>query len=1036
MDPPVKPHSCSKTCGCHRFAQLRFKDFPIISTHVVDAIVNPSTMEAAMEVIGADTWLGYEIGTANNFTCGCMICKELVDVADMDIIARMGLSSDSQVRRYRLTSHAAGDHHIGAVLRLIDPSKGNNHAKDKIIPQTDEFATLVGWLRKGYSVRNGVPSVGCFRKCKKMYFCIAEGLKRLYRGWLASSCTINLLRDERHSRLLMRFRCGNLESQRHIGIFGQPRITKGTATNITLVTIEALRHFCTKNFGAPFIDDMPLSVDDALFEHIRTTLRAITVDAAGNELASAENMSAPESVVAKVKGVEAFFPSLTLVIRDKAHASRRILVRPWNCDVYLGAVASALITESSSLAQLTQHSDDLRSIYSDAVRDSGSNYVSTCFGNLRAAKHRFESMCTPLSRICLDWEASIAFLARVALERGSDRAGVFASATLGAIDEELILQAALLADAADECMCLIRFFDEREVDNAKIADEVQRFCATISKLFFDEHVWAAEGHTKITLDFLSRTTHFVVHGVVRSVGGPRSVNRDLRDRVMKRMQAWAILAQEVVIAEHPDYEVVSCFSCFNLAKWPKQSVDELIRHGRTTQYDPLLARLASTFGVSEIGLRQEFWDYGSRAALHFESTHCTNAAAWHWALSGSSSPAARKRHPASNLAVVLAEYVCISASDSIIEHDFSRVKQLLGEHRLNAKEESESDMVTVLLSDPSFDSEVFTLVSVVWQELYGDVRRTAQRLPRSDKGALRKVRTDDNPDVPSEKEWLKRRRTAVSALLTTPPAKTVCKEDLGDDVWTGAHDKEVLFNTKKHAVNLYNALRSNTVKADEVPAQVCVNSAKHFDKVTKAMVARENAETKLQRVVARNMPSDAQLDGLHVWVADDLRSVAFEAAAQHLGWTFVQEAKDARVFVVENPAGLSDETTLIVAMNAGWVMVPDNVVRRSGVFIKFQDALQTRRKVFMTDSFKTEHPSISAFLEFKAQGTNSWTFIEDIAAFAALKATAARQKSSATVIALIGDGEGAVFTNVGHCFTFATFVQFACRIDKESSTLF
>ena len=90
----------------------------------------------------------------------------------------------------------------------------------------------------------------------------------------------------------------------------------------------------------------------------------------------------------------------------------------------------------------------------------------------------------------------------------------------------------------------------------------------------------------------------------------------------------------------------------------------------------------------------------------------------------------------------------------------------------------------------------------------------------------------------------------------------------------------------------------------------------------------------------------------------------------------------------------------------------------------------------MTDSFKTEHPSISAFLEFKAQGTNSWTFIEDIAAFAALKATAARQKSSATVIALIGDGEGAVFTNVGHCFTFATFVQFACRIDKQSSTLF
>jgi hypothetical protein len=201
--------------------------------------------------------------------------------------------------------------------------------------------------------------------------------------------------------------------------------------------------------------------------------------------------------------------------------------------VYLSAVASALITESSSLAQLTQHSDDLRSIYSDAVKESGSNYVSTCFGNLRAAKHRFESMCTPLSRIVLDWEASISFLARVSLER-SDRAGVFASATLGALDEELMLQAALLADAADECMCLIRFFDQREVDNAKIAGEVKRFMSTIAKLFFEEHVWVVEGHTKITLNFLQKTTNFVVHGILRSVGGPRAVTRDLRDRVLKR----------------------------------------------------------------------------------------------------------------------------------------------------------------------------------------------------------------------------------------------------------------------------------------------------------------------------------------------------------------------------------------------------------------------------------------------------------------------------------------------------------------------
>ena len=63
----------------------------------------------------------------------------------------------------------------------------------------------------------------------------------------------------------------------------------------------------------------------------------------------------------------------------------------------------------------------------------------------------------------------ISFLGRLALERTTDRSGAFAVLLLQTLDEELILQAALLADAADECMVLIRFFDQREVDDAKTA---------------------------------------------------------------------------------------------------------------------------------------------------------------------------------------------------------------------------------------------------------------------------------------------------------------------------------------------------------------------------------------------------------------------------------------------------------------------------------------------------------------------------------------------------------------------------------------
>ena len=106
----------------------------------------------------------------------------------------------------------------------------------------------------GGAIRDGVPGVGSFRKVKRMAFTCAEGLKRLHREWLRASYTVNLLRDERHTRLLIRFRCADLKGHRHIGVLAQPRVIKGTATNITEITKEALGQFCTSNHGTPFLD--------------------------------------------------------------------------------------------------------------------------------------------------------------------------------------------------------------------------------------------------------------------------------------------------------------------------------------------------------------------------------------------------------------------------------------------------------------------------------------------------------------------------------------------------------------------------------------------------------------------------------------------------------------------------------------------------------------------------------------------------------------------------------------------------------------
>ena len=107
-------------------------------------------------------------------------------------------------------------------------------------------------------------------------------------------------------------------------------------------------------------------------------------------------------------------------------------------------------------------------------------------------------------------------------------------------------------------------------------------------------------------------------GKVYSIGGPRAVTPELRSRILGRMKAWAVLAQEVVKAEHPDFELVRSFRIFDLEKLPEQSVDDIMRGGRTKVYDHDLGRLASTFDVDPNGLAREFWDYSAVALIQIK----------------------------------------------------------------------------------------------------------------------------------------------------------------------------------------------------------------------------------------------------------------------------------------------------------------------------------------------------------------------------------------------------------------------------------
>jgi len=170
------------------------------------------------------------------FRVGCGVCSHLAAEKDKDVFGRYEITRLAQCKQYRFKAHADSKAHIDCVLRILNPKHLCDEAA-KRLPTSDELHVLLGWLRKGQSIREGVPAVGTFRKCRKMLFTLSEALQRIYREWLAQSCTINLLRDERHSRLLIRFRAASLNVERFLGVLGQPRLTK------------ARRQFCSHATG-------------------------------------------------------------------------------------------------------------------------------------------------------------------------------------------------------------------------------------------------------------------------------------------------------------------------------------------------------------------------------------------------------------------------------------------------------------------------------------------------------------------------------------------------------------------------------------------------------------------------------------------------------------------------------------------------------------------------------------------------------------------------------------------------------------------
>ena len=212
--------------------------------------------------------------------------------------------------------------------------------------------------------------------------------------WLA--VTFNLIREERQSRMHMRFRVAGLRLAEVLGkgtcseagFLGQARHHRPDAIGIMEATVLVFRTFCTKYADPPLGAQVEPEFLLKDFEHMLEILEAISVDSAENEIVSVKDINR-----LKPKGSREI-----TVLRDACHSARRVLSRLFKADPILKCVFNFF----GMMATIIQWSLDLRTLYSECTAESQTSAVRTKFSHLRAAKHRIETWLTPLSRSTLD----------------------------------------------------------------------------------------------------------------------------------------------------------------------------------------------------------------------------------------------------------------------------------------------------------------------------------------------------------------------------------------------------------------------------------------------------------------------------------------------------------------------------------------------------------------------------------------------------------------------------------------------------------
>ena len=303
-------------------------------------------------------WLGY-VAENGCIQVGCVICHRTGISHKVGAFGLFEVTQVGQLKLAALLRHEKSEGHVQAWRSAADKTglPGPQVEDHLDAPSYEVFKDALKRRLDGLACQASLPQHGIGPdKLRQLSFCLSEAKRMLTRSWLMdSAATIALQQDERNQRLLLRFTAASSNMERRSGVLGLAKNFGSAAGSISQATERIIREFCTPGFLAPGLQKSEFQLCEALLESIRSKIEVVTCDNAGDEQKATELLRTRSG-----RDGRPFLPNIRLGLRDHAHASRRVIKRPFDSDpvlkdimtsVFLGKDAIVPTIENSYLAK-------------------------------------------------------------------------------------------------------------------------------------------------------------------------------------------------------------------------------------------------------------------------------------------------------------------------------------------------------------------------------------------------------------------------------------------------------------------------------------------------------------------------------------------------------------------------------------------------------------------------------------------------------------------------------------------------------------